>query len=118
MPGISDEQIQQARSVDLLGYLRSTDPQSVRKCGAGEYCLKEHDSFKISENGMWNWFSRGFGGHGALDYLVKVQGYDFMDAVKHLTGDGIVQSRYNERPPARAAPPKETKPFTHTTRMI
>jgi len=108
MPGITDEQIEQARSVDLLDYLRSTDPQSVRKCGVGEYCLREHDSFKISENGMWNWFSRGFGGHGALDYLVKTKGVDFSDAVRLLTDGGGV---YNEHPPPRAVPPKEPKPF-------
>jgi len=75
MPGISDEQIEQAKSVGLLDYLQSHDPQSMRKCGADQYCLKEHDSLKISANGKWNWFSRGFGGHNALDYLVKVQGY-------------------------------------------
>ena len=33
------------------------------------------------------WWSRGFGGSSALDYLIKVKGLQFMDAMKILTGD-------------------------------
>ena len=44
----------------------------------------EHDSLKIS-NGKWMWWSRGFGGNSALDYLIKVKGLKFMDAMKILT---------------------------------
>ena len=46
----------------------------------------EHDSLKIS-NGKWMWWSRGFGGSSALDYLIKVKGMQFMDAMKILTDD-------------------------------
>lgn len=49
------------------------------------YCTREHDSLKIS-NGKWHWFSRGIGGRNALDYLVKVKGMSFPDAVSLLTG--------------------------------
>ena len=48
------------------------------------YCTREHDSLKIS-NGKWMWWSRGFGGNSALDYLIKVKGMQFMDAMKILT---------------------------------
>ena len=44
------------------------------------YCTAEHDSLKIS-NGKWYWWSRGFGGYSALDYLIKVKEYDFVEAV-------------------------------------
>ena len=47
----------------------------------------EHDSLKIS-NGKWMWWSRGFGGNSALDYLIKVKGMQFMDAMKILTKEG------------------------------
>jgi len=63
------------------------EPQSLRKCGADRYCLVEHDSFIIS-NGKWIWNSRGIAGATALDYLVKVQGVGFVDAVERLTGAG------------------------------
>ena len=46
----------------------------------------DHDSLKIS-NGKWMWWSRGFGGSSALDYLIKVKGLHFMDAMKILTED-------------------------------
>ena len=45
-----------------------------------EYCTREHDSLKIS-NGKWNWWSRGFGGASALDYLVKVKEIPFLQAM-------------------------------------
>ena len=111
MPGLSDEQIQQARSVDLLAYLQSHEPQSIRKCGADEYCLKEHDSLKIS-NGKWNWFSRGFGGYSALDFLVKVRGYDFAGAVYHLTEVRREPNPRNVHPPPKVVDTKTANPFT------
>jgi hypothetical protein len=108
MPQIPAEQIEQARSVDLLTYLQTHEPNSIRKSGAGEYCLVEHDSLKIS-NGRWNWFSRGFGGYSALDFLVKVRGLDFPDAVLHLT-DG--RSYIPQKPPPKAVKAKPPKTFT------
>ena len=86
MPSVSNEQIQQARAVDVLSYLRSYEPLSLRKSkGANnEYHLAEHNSLKIS-NGKFHWFSRNVGGHSALDFLMKVRGMGFVDAVRHLT---------------------------------
>ena len=107
MPQIPPEQIEQARSVDLLTYLQTHEPHSIRKSGAGEYCLVEHDSLKIS-NGRFNWFSRGFGGYSALDFLVKVRGLDFPDAVLHLT-DG--RSYTPQKPPPKAGQAKTPKSF-------
>ena len=51
--------------------------------GGGSYCTKEHDSLKIS-NGMWYWFSRSIGGRSALDYLIKVEGMAFTEAVEEI----------------------------------
>jgi len=91
MPGVTDAQIEAARSVDLLSYLQAHEPGSIRKSRTGEYYLAEHDSLKIS-HGKWFWFSRGFGSNNALDFLVQVRGQSFPDAVNTLA-DG------------RAAPP-------------
>ena len=107
MPSVSSEQIQKAKSVDILAYLRVHEPQSLRKSKGGnnEYYLAEHDSLKIS-NGKFHWFSQGVGGYNALDFLVKVRGMGFIDAVIHLTdGTGTVYKA--EHPP----PPKPQKPF-------
>jgi hypothetical protein len=107
VPGISDEQIALARGVDLLSWLMRNEPDSIRKCGLNEYCLAEHDSLKIS-NGKFYWFSRGFGGASALDFLVKVRGVDFVAAVQSLT-DGAVLPPYQAM--RKDFPPKPAKPL-------
>jgi len=90
MPRLSDEQILMARSIDLLSYLQTCEPGSVRKNHSGEYYLAEHDSLKIS-NGKWFRHSTQQGGVSALDFLVKVRGVHFVDAVQSLSGGkGVV----------------------------
>lgn len=108
MPLLPSEQIEQARSVDLLTYLQTHEPYSIQKSGTSEYCLVEHDSFKMS-NGRWYWFSRGFGGYNALDFLIKVRGLDFPDAVNHLT-NGIAVN-YTQKPPPKIEQKKPPKVF-------
>ena len=84
MPYYTEEQIKQARSIDLLTYLQTYEPTELVHVRGNTYCTREHDSLKIS-NGKWMWWSRGFGGSSALDYLIKVKGMSFMDAMKILT---------------------------------
>ena len=74
------EVLQITRAVDLLTYLRQFEPQELVQISVGSYCTRTHDSLKIS-NGMWCWFSHGIGGRSALDYLIKVKGMSFPDAV-------------------------------------
>ena len=80
IPYYTNEQIALAREMDLLTWLRLYDPGELVHVSGGEYCTKEHDSLKIS-NGKWNWWSRGFGGATALDYLVKVKEIPFVQAM-------------------------------------
>lgn len=77
--------IEQARQMDLLSYLQTYEPGNLKRVAGNVYCTKEHDSLKIS-NGKWYWWSRGFGGVSALDYLIKVKEYSFVEAVEALTG--------------------------------
>ena len=83
MPFIPPETIRKARELDLLTYLQNYDHGNLVKISGDTYCTKEHDSLKIS-NGKWNWFSRGIGGRSALDYLIKVEGMKFTEAVEHI----------------------------------
>lgn len=87
MPKLSEEQIRQARSVDLLDYLQTHEPNNVRKTrgNTNEYYMVEHDSLKMS-NGKWFRHSTQQGGYSALDFLIKVRGIHFVDAVESLTG--------------------------------
>ena len=85
MAYIPPEMIEKARQVDLLTYLQTCEPGELIHLGGNHYCTREHDSLKIS-NGKWYWFSRGFGGYNALDYLIKVKEVPFMEAVERITG--------------------------------
>ncbi len=101
MPFIPPETIRKVRELDLLTYLQNYDPGKLVKYSSDTYCTKEHDSLKIS-NGKWNWFSRGIGGRSALDYLIKVEGMEFTEAVEHITnciGDRtIIRASKNTMP--------------------
>lgn len=82
---VTPGQIAQAKEWDLLTYLQRFDPQELVHFGGNTYCTRTHDSLKIS-NGKWHWFSRKIGGKTALDYLIKVQGFSFTEAVEALAG--------------------------------
>lgn len=101
MSFIPPETVEKARQVDLLTYLKICEPDELVHISGEHYCTREHDSLKIS-NGKWYWFSRGFGGYNALDYLIKVRELPFTEAVERITG----QAAYSPR----QTPPKLVKP--------
>ena len=92
MSYVSPEQIEKARQMDLLTYLRLYEPDELVHFAGSTYCTREHDSLKIS-NGKWFWHSQGFGGYTALDYLIKVKGIPFVQAVERLAGQAAVLPR-------------------------
>jgi len=102
MNGVTPEEIEKARQMDLLTYLRCYEPHELVRVSGDTYCTREHDSLKIS-NGAWMWFSRGIGGWTALDYLVKVKGYEFVDAVR------IINQQENIPSPVFYFPKSEEK---------
>ena len=87
MPGVTKEQIAQAREVDLLAYLQSYEPGVLKSEGRGIYRHKEHDSLVYFRN-YWYWNSRGRA-INALDYLTEIRGYGFVEAVERLVGDTV-----------------------------
>ena len=103
---IAPDVLEQARQIDLLSYLRAYEPNNLVKVKGttNVYCTAEHDSLKIS-NGKWYWWSRGFGGYSALDYLMKVKEYGFVEAVETLTG----QTMADWKPPPPAVKKDEPK---------
>ncbi|UQZ86424.1 hypothetical protein SK3146_05717 [Paenibacillus konkukensis] len=83
MAYVSKEQIERAKEWDLLTYLQHVEPYELVKCSRNAYATRSHGSLKIS-NGKWFWWSRGFGGRSALDYLIKVRGISLPEAVLHI----------------------------------
>ena len=102
MSFIPPEVVSKAKQMDLYTYLKTYEPQELVHFGGSTYCTHEHDSLKIS-NGKWYWFSRGIGGRSALDYLIKVKGIPFMEAVEVIVGRGAIP------PPFAPCAPKENK---------
>lgn len=90
MPYIDPETVKKIREVDLLTYLQTYEPQELVHVSGNVYCTKTHDSLRIS-NGKWCWFSHGIGGKSALDYLIKVRGYSFMEAVNLIIRKAAIQ---------------------------
>lgn len=84
---VSEKEKLAAKEYDVYAYLRIADPGELVRICRGEYCLRSHDSFKISHKDgkwLWYWYSRGIGGRSAVDYLIKVKDYSFVDAVKEV----------------------------------
>ena len=80
---VSPEIVKEVKQIDLLTYLQNYEPNELVHISSNNYKTRTHDSLKIS-NGLWNWFSRGIGGKTALEYLIQVKGYTFVDGVKYL----------------------------------
>ena len=87
MPKLSQEQIDQAREVDLLDYLLSHESGVLKQEGAN-YRHNEHDSLVyVASKNYWYWNSRGRK-INAVDYLMEIRGYSFVEAVERLIGSG------------------------------
>lgn len=106
---VSPEQIERARQMDLLTFLRLHEPNELIRLSADVYTTRTHDTLKIS-NGAWMWWSRGFGGYSALDYLVKVKEMDFVEAVELIIGERarLPPEPFNQQNEKK---PKEKKPL-------
>lgn len=83
MPYVEPSEVSRVKEIDLLSYLQQYEPDELVKLGNNSYSTATHDSLKIS-NGKWFWWSQGIGGRSALDYLIKVRGMTFLDAVNKL----------------------------------
>ena len=89
---IPHEDVDEARHVSLMDYLQRKRPDmygNIRRVGSQYVVLARYfgtkgvySSFMIrASNGEWWWHSKGLHGKNALDYLMKVDGYPFKQAV-------------------------------------
>ena len=106
MPYINPDVVLEAKQMDLLTYLRNYEPYELVKFSGNTYTTRTHDSLKIS-NGKWMWWSQGIGGRNALDYLIKVKGLSFLEAVETIVGQTAVQAPVYEKP----KPKTDNKPL-------
>ena len=97
MAYFSQRAIQNAKEMDLLTYLQRYEPNELVRISSNTYTTRTHDSLKIS-NGMWMWWSRGIGGRSAVDYLMRVRGFTFIEAVSQIANDESKMNRPFEKP--------------------
>lgn len=103
MAYLPPEVIEQARQIDLLTYMQTFEPTELVRISPNCYTTRTHDSLKIS-NGKWMWWSQRIGGYNALDYLVKVKGVSFLEAVETLIGNASALPMSDMSKPKSAAP--------------
>ena len=118
MPYVAPEVVQRVKQIDLLTYLKTYEPSELVHFSGNVYTTRSHDSLKIS-NGKWMWWSQGIGGRSALDYLIKVRGYDFVQAVQIIAEQAAIQ------PPVSIPAEKKTekrlilpKPYRYQTYAV
>lgn len=90
MPYIPPSVVQEVKRMDLFTYLKNYEPYELVHFSGNTYTTRTHDSLKIS-NGKWMWWSQRTGGRSALDYLIKVRGYSFLEAVELLAKQANIQ---------------------------
>lgn len=76
-----------ARSVDLITFLERYKGFRFHPTN-GEYRCTEHTSLAVKSDRLsWYWHSKGIGGYGAIDFLMKIEGYDFKGALAVLANE-------------------------------
>lgn len=83
----TDEEMDRARSASTTDVISSCTGWSFKRAGR-EYKCKEHNSLVVfSDDKGWWWYSQSLKGATAIDYLMKVENYNFQDAVTTIIGD-------------------------------
>ena len=109
--GKYQKNIEAARRISVMQYLQTYHPGELVRKTDKEYCTKTHSSLVITPaNGLFHWFSQSKGGNNALDYLVKVEGMDFVSAVRLLSAMAPA--------PVSIQTAKASSPQRHTTRSF
>ena len=117
---IPKEDIQRAREMDLLTYLTYYEPGNLKHVSGNVFSTVEHDSLIIN-NGKWCWFSRQIGGKSALDYLIKVKGMPFRDAVERIIGnitEPLPVVKQTENPPKEFVMPELSSDTTRVSTYL
>lgn len=111
MAGVSKQEIAQAKQMNLYEYMQICEPDNFRREGPGQYRHKGHSSLTFSEDGSWTYFKTKETGRKAIDYLIKVEGYSFVEAVRQVNQlqGGIIPSFQPVKQPQPDVP-KEPEP--------
>ena len=66
----------------------------------GVYRCRQHPSLAVKNDRLsWYWHSKGIGGHGVIDYLMKIENLPFRQAVEAVSHVPAAAPTSAERPP-------------------
>lgn len=80
---ITKQNLAIVKQLDLLSYFTTYEPDVLIKTCFKDYTTSTHSSLHLS-NGLWYWWKERIGGKSALDYFIKVEGWDFLTAANYL----------------------------------
>ncbi len=79
---INEAAIAEIRNADLIAFLERYHGFTFAHRSGAYRCI-EHPSLAVKGDRLsWYWHSKGFGGYGVLDFLMKAEGMAFRDAVE------------------------------------
>jgi hypothetical protein len=107
---IDNSIVEQARTADVLAFFEKYHGFTFAPMSGGYRC-RQHKSLAVKADRLsWYWHSRGVGGFGALDYLVKAENMAFREAVEVVTGISPVAAtpRLETPPPKSLVLPDKT----------
>ena len=109
MPGLTEQEIAQAKQMNLYQYMQLCEPDNFKPEGPGQFRHKGHSSLTFAEDGSWTYFKTKATGRTALNYLIAVEGVSFVEAVREINRiQGGVRPSFQ---PVKAPPlPAEKKP--------
>lgn len=109
MPGVTEQEIAQAKQMNLYQYMQLCEPDNFRPEGPGQFRHKGHSSLTFAEDGSWTYFKTKATGRTALNYLIAVEGVSFVEAVREINR---IQSGVSPsfQPVKASPPPAEKKP--------
>jgi hypothetical protein len=97
---LEEKIIERVRNTDIVSFLEQRRGFTFTH-RRGAYRCEQHNSLAVKADRLsWYWHSKGLGGHGTLDYLIKAENMAFRDAVDAVIGIGLSAAP----PPTRPAP--------------
>lgn len=83
---IDKKTVEQARNTDIVAFFEKHSGFTFIHRG-DVYRCSQHPSLAVKDDRLsWYWHSKGIGGFGALDYLIKVENMPFCEALKTVMG--------------------------------
>lgn len=109
MLGVTEQEIAQAKQMNLYQYMQLCEPDNFKPEGPGQFRHKGHSSLTFAEDGSWTYFKTKATGRTALNYLIAVEGVSFVEAVREINRiQGGVRPSF--QPVKTPPPPAEKKP--------